>query len=491
MAEPSTFPEEHTSVPLVYQRLSGFAIASFGLSIAFAVYLIGAAAWGFYDRHPVLLSPVFQAMPVVGAALSLVALLLIHRAEGTLAGRKLAIWSWWLCVVFGVGYAAYYGATYAAVRQQADRFATRWLNELRQGKFNAAFLLTVPPAGRKGINPEDQETLNVRFNQPRNVPGPRSQMGHLDQFLYSGMVRVFLQGGPETQVEAGGIHDWEFKNGAYKVKRSYRVKSPEGAYDFNVTAIGAESREYEGREWFISLSETRIDEPKTQLSGLGTSIKNLRTQSTRFIERWGNKLLPRARDLQGAYLDSRDSAQRSNLQTQYGLRVLGAGLAAGATVPYLMPGLPFLSLSTALDSELARRLYLSEYDSLFHRNEILKSANVRIDEPASRDLVIACVKSLFGLTSSELSVGGITVESSCANERWGSDNSGRVRLPHDCIISLNKGTNPLYTAIATIVVESDPGALGTGTSLNWRVIHVELKRVEPRRVMTPAGEGIG
>src|SRR5262245_54983876 len=122
MVELSAFPEDRGSKPQFYRRLSGFAIAGFAAGLFFTVCLGWQAALALRSGSPVFLYPVIQAVPPIGVILSLIALLVIGRSEGTLAGRWLALSGMWLSLVAGLGYYAYYGATYIAVRQQADSF---------------------------------------------------------------------------------------------------------------------------------------------------------------------------------------------------------------------------------------------------------------------------------------------------------------------------------------------------------------------------------
>src|SRR5262249_22850490 len=170
---------------------------------------------------------VIVALPAVGAILSLTAILLIGRSEGTLAGVRLAQWGWWLSVVFGLGYAAYYGATRFAVCLKAENFSRVWFDKLTQGKVNDAFVDTLDPALRQSISREDERALEQRFNQPGGT-GPK---GQLSSFRESDIVRVLQQAGAQAQIEPLGVREWDYKAGAYKVKRVYRIRTEEGVFD--------------------------------------------------------------------------------------------------------------------------------------------------------------------------------------------------------------------------------------------------------------------
>src|SRR5947208_10532966 len=157
MADSTTFPEEHVVEPLVYRRVSGFAIAAIIVACCYGLIVLIACVSGLSKGTPVLLAPWLQAVSVLGTLLALAALVHIRRSEGTVAGGKLAFWSLLLSVFFGLGYAAYYVATYFAIRQQADNFTQSWFKKLEEGKINQAFLQGQNPATRQHVNPDDED----------------------------------------------------------------------------------------------------------------------------------------------------------------------------------------------------------------------------------------------------------------------------------------------------------------------------------------------
>ena len=56
MAELKHFPEESQAAPVIYQRVSGFAIAGFIVSAIFAADVSVEALLGVWNRSPVLIS---------------------------------------------------------------------------------------------------------------------------------------------------------------------------------------------------------------------------------------------------------------------------------------------------------------------------------------------------------------------------------------------------------------------------------------------------
>src|SRR5205823_8310149 len=57
---------------------------------------------------------------VLGIAFGLIGAFLIRQSEGTLAGRKVALWGAGLCTGAALSYWAYYAALSFAIRDQAD-----------------------------------------------------------------------------------------------------------------------------------------------------------------------------------------------------------------------------------------------------------------------------------------------------------------------------------------------------------------------------------
>ncbi|HEV8061088.1 MAG TPA: hypothetical protein VGP68_14505, partial [Gemmataceae bacterium] len=140
MAESTAFPKPREANDAGYRRVSGFAIAGLVVGILFVLFLLVQAIVGMMAHTTVLLPLWFEFIAVLGVALSLIGARSIRRADGTLAGMRIAQCGLWISLVTGLAYGAYYGATYLAVRQQADAFTEEWFDKIRKGKVNEAFL---------------------------------------------------------------------------------------------------------------------------------------------------------------------------------------------------------------------------------------------------------------------------------------------------------------------------------------------------------------
>ncbi len=469
MADPTTFPEEHVSEPLVYRRISGFAIAAFAMACGFAVITVTLCSVGLIRRSPVLLPASVQVFGVIAFVMALTAQLMIRRSEGTLAGMRLATWGFWVSTVLLVAYWSYYGATYFAVLNQGDTFTRAWFDKFKQSKVIAAFLDTKDPGVRQLVNPEDEEAFRVRFNEPL----PRRDMstkGAFDSFREHELVRLLLQGGAETQVKAQGVKEWDYKKGGgYNVKRAYQVSTPEGVFDVQLTVWG------EGRSWFLVWNEATIT--ATALSALGTNIAELRKQSMYKVDEWGRKLA--LGHLEAAYFDTREPAARTRILNEYASRLALTTFAAG-TAPVEGPGVAAIRWGAVLDSELTRRLYLPDYDTLFHRHGILNTDRAQFDAKATRDPVVSGIRDIFapGLASSRL--GGMRVEPHSAQRTWKTE-AGRLVMPHDCKLAFqDQGGNSRYGADVVVIAQSDPGPISASRNPTWRILKMELIRGEDR-----------
>jgi hypothetical protein len=478
MADPTTFPEEHVREPLIYRPISGFAIAAIIVAVSYALIVLLACIAGLSEATPVLLSPWLQVLAVIGAGLAIAAWVQIHRSEGTVAGMKLALSSLILSAFFGLGYGAYYVATYLAIRYQADTFVQGWFHKLQEGKINTAFLLTQDPAQRKNVNPEDEEGINARFPAAGMA---RQMLGKtpLEVFRENKVVHIVFQGGPSTRITPLGVKDWAYEAGAYRVMRTYQIDTDEGAFEAQVIVKGTQSktREYEGRQWSITTGGLKLDHE--EVSARGKEILALNEQTNQFLEEWGNKLVSNL--LEEAFLDTREPAERTRLARQYDSRRAALPvLALGITTVAPWAGANFLVLTTSPEfDELARQLLLPGYAEQFHRLAILKTDKFRAGDVEVRDQILTAVKGMFApVRMGEPRLLALKPGYISGYQTWKVDNAGRVQLPHDCRLSIGVGGKFKYSALATITLVSDPGALTAGRKPGWRVVSVELMNGE-------------
>jgi hypothetical protein len=141
-----------------YRALSVLALAALAGSLASLVVLVEPDAW---------------VLPLLGIALSTLALVRIVRSEQRLTGRWLAIASLGLSVAMGAAAPAdrlYYDSL---IRREAEQFGDRWFELLRNYEPARAFELTrhpenrLPPGSRGAVkDPERQRELDAYMTSP-------------------------------------------------------------------------------------------------------------------------------------------------------------------------------------------------------------------------------------------------------------------------------------------------------------------------------------
>src|ERR1700722_1633388 len=121
MTEP--LPSMQTpSEPIVYQPISGWAIAGFVTGCCFALFIVVSAAVAFYQGAPLFYADLIMVVPIAGVALSLYAQRHVQESEGTRAGADLARWGVRLSLVVGLIYFTIHYVTRYAVTSQANDF---------------------------------------------------------------------------------------------------------------------------------------------------------------------------------------------------------------------------------------------------------------------------------------------------------------------------------------------------------------------------------
>jgi hypothetical protein len=454
-----------------YKPLALAAIVGFSLAVLYAAFLVlcWLAAW--FTGKPLLMSPLTLVLPLVAVAVCALAWLQVQRSEGTRAGGRLALWGMALGGFFGLSYAAYLVASYAAVEQQADAFATRWLDMIRSHQLDEAFVLTRDPAQRPRVGPDLRRELEIRFNAtPDGAPH-----GDYATFLESDLVRLVNHGvtaedGASTQIKSLGARGWEYKDNGYKVQLLYEVTNPEGVTEVQVTAHGREEKEG-GRQWGVLLQETaplrRLQEtPRHQ------RLMELRELSGAFAEDWLKKIQYGKAD--EAFLDTQPPDQRPRLRAEYRAAELGAALAPGAVAARVAP---------LADREAAARLYLPGYRD-FLRGDLLQApADTFWAEGRLRTEIPDEARKLFDRPGEWLSP-FVRLEQP-RSPLW-SQQGDRLRFYHVFIGSVFRR----YAVRGVFLVDTDAGALdNVNESPAWRLAGIELqagKTLDERnRMMNP------
>ena len=415
MVESSAFPKPREANDAGYQRISSFAVAGLAVGVVFVVFLLLQVVIGLLSHSTVLLPLWLEFIAALGAALSLIGSRSIRRSDGTLAGLRIAKCGFWLSLVAGLGYGSYYGATYLAIRQQADAFAEDWFEKIRKGKVNEAFLMTLSPGVARDANPDDERTMIMRLSicaggRAQREAAPKA--GQLDQFRHNEIIQSLKQGGEKTKITPLGVSSWEHKEGTYLVRRVYGIETPEAMFDLRITAVGKDAPEAtEKGRWFVLFPETTVEKDSLRKSRLGVRLDQMRQSGYKFFaeeDGWANKIL--SGKLQAAFLDTPDP------------------------------------------------------------KNLLDFSHLTGEDKAARDAVELGLRNMMSHQSSGFVPGVFLARPTSMKRFWSVDGERRVLLPVDCQITIGPpGGAPVYYADAVAWLQGDPGQLEDDTGPRWRL----------------------
>ena len=259
---------------LVYRPISGLAVASVIVAAVYSLVILVLGGMAVYFGDALPLGTWSLLFPLTAGALALMARRQIRLSEGTQSGLTLANWGWWLSVGFGLGYGAIYVGTYLALTWQAQDFAHQFLTQIRDGKINDAFLKTQGPEERKGLDPNNQQLMTIRFGSL------------LKPFQRHEFVRILQQSGKDAVISDLGVNGWEYDKG-YHILQSFRISTPEGDFDTSLSLRSNEDRKARG--WRIVPTESDLTASKAILKPYGEALRKWRQDSQMFTFLWLQK----------------------------------------------------------------------------------------------------------------------------------------------------------------------------------------------------------
>jgi hypothetical protein len=462
-----------------YRPVSVLAIAGLSIALLQSLLLLGFAINALVKGSPLVdpwILPFALISLMAGGLLSLLAWWQIRQSEGTRAGLALAKWGWWLSLLFGLGYLAYYFAIDAAVGLEAKKFTDKWLDKLRDGDINGAFVMTLDPERQKNItpnNPEDMKPFMVKSSR-----GPSD----LQMFEVKDLTRFILQGGKDATVQSLGVHDWEYSSDAktYQVRLSYRIQTEEGTMDCLLTVKGSK-KSGGGRQWRIT--ETTITgTPK--LSDLGIAMDAWSNQSTKVAEGFLHKLA--FGNTWEAYLDLEPPRERDRLRRVFlaWSRVHVATWAASA-IGMGPGGVIERPASWALASTI---LPPAEGFRPFVEGKFLQGQEAFLakqpTENEQQEARLRALLSVFRGPAGEYRLLHPGINSPLFMRigrmaTWKREPNDRMRLTHNYQLYLAQvGTGPReppkYRYDIRLVTESDPGPVTIDRKPDWRIVSLEL-----------------
>ena len=466
-----------------YKPLSALALVAFIIGVVYAAIMGALIILAFFQGKTLFLPLWVILFPALAALAAVAARAQIRRSEGTLSGSALATWAWWLSLLFGFGFLAFYLGTYVAVGQQAQSFTDQWLNKLKEGELVDAFVLTQEPAQRKFDNPRDTEAIMQRYG----IMPKYGTKGPLAVFADRDIAQIFTQGGSGTHFRSLGAKNWDYDKGGYKVWQTYAIASPLGAWEVQVPVRSSESPEFEGRQWHVDFRDVTVT--ASLITQMGVMIDVWRETSRAFVKSWLAKLA--ADDLEGAYLDTCEPTKRK--QQEQNLRLCRAANRLQALAANLVAAgsgcataLSAASISVSLNPELECRGYLQGCQD-FLSGKLVDPEKLLVLNKYREDVTRGVIAEFADPSSMD-----IMLQDSTPHFTPGEHNDlGQVELKHDVRLQLfpkeeRDQDNPKYVVDATIVVQSDQGAYEPQRQPKWRVLSFKL-----RQANVPAAETKG
>jgi hypothetical protein len=457
-------PPKHPEGP-VYRPLSALALIAILLAGIYAatVAILGIAA--FVGGIPLILPMWTFVLPIAAAGVAALARLRLRSAEGALGGDALVTWTWRLVVVFGLGFLAYYFMTYLAVRQQAERFTEQFFQDLRDRKLIEAFLMVLEPAQRKHEKASDTGALYQRYGL-----NAKQQTGALTGFRNNPVVQLFLQGGPETVARSQGVSNWEYESEGFRLNETYVVSNALATAEVRLVLRSRQSKELEGRQWYIGLGELKIQGQPFR-SALGGMLEALKQHARLFALDWVTKL--KRNDALAMYVDTLPPDQRAGFLRKVRLHeaaelVLSA--AAGLEDPGAMgAGWPAKAVGLVFRPEGGGKEYEEFLEgSLVDASDLMAPANIR---PA----MLTTIKRRFRHPATV----NMRVTEQPGSIRPLSPDAAHVTIDQGIhIIVVKPVTDVTGTAEfayeAELVLESDEGPANATRAPQWRVKEIRL-----------------
>jgi hypothetical protein len=424
-------------------RVAAFA----GLGLAGVLAIVGmAGVVAFSSSSPWLLSMWTLALPIGAAVLCWVARLRVQSSEGTLGGLQLARWGMSLSLVFGLLYFAYLASTFLAVRTQATDFVAGWMDRMKKGELDRAYLDLIPSQSRPDEGPGLREAIEVKFNTPVSPTEP----GMFSQFQQNTYVRLIQLGGDDTTFQLENF-SWSQDKQAYVAEMRYQVTTPHVTFPLLVKVRGLEPLPGEkatGRQWHIVPEGTRLlQDPKPV--GEDTGLLEVPRAAIQMVHRFLDKL--HTRNLSEAYLDTLPSAERAR---QAEAKTL-------ADIPWLPP-LGDARDTAAYEKGLARFL---------RGNNVIADENTFWCDPDFRNEIVADAKQCF---NPEM-VFPPQIQFKPSTFPLIRKVNGKLQVCLDVVLPLGTPRGMKYLLSAAVVVESDSKDMPPPRN-SWRVVGLELLR---------------
>lgn len=467
-----------------YQPLAPLAVLGASLALIYAVIVIVGAVAALLNRSPWLMPTWTILVPLVTAALSAAGWFSVHISEGTRAGKNLAVAGVALSLVVGLGYWAYYAGTYFAVRAQANDFTLKWFDEIKKGDIDSAFRLTIEPSGRPRMDAGLHNELEVRFNtmsEATSRSGGGGGKGPLSFFEQHDVVRLIRLGGDEARIEPLGVASWEYAQGGYKVRRNYKITTPDLELPIRITvqsSAGAK-QQFEQRQWYVVMQESLLNKSEVKPTERGARLAGLKGQSGETLRAWQEYLM--GGQIEASYLATIPAEQREKQATALRQHFAECGaLGFGSAWTNGWAALIATCRAVAPSEQVAPGFAEYGRGALVHydKDKFWVGGQGEL-VPPTQERYAAEVRKLFR-RHEDGPPGALSFEST--RILYWRVVDGRLQVMHDAecrFASLN------LVVEADLVVECDASYLDSGPPALWRLVGLELRRGR----IVPAGRG--
>ncbi|QVL30647.1 hypothetical protein KIH39_17535 [Telmatocola sphagniphila] len=303
---------------LNYKPVSGFAVAAVVFSVLYTVIILALTIAAFVAKKPILIQELLL-LPALGLVFSIIGRSQIKKSEGTRVGLGLCNIAWWLSIVGGVMFAMYILANDFALRRQSQETAKKFMDAMKEGKWNTAFLLTVDPGRRASVTSDDAEALEAEFGKPMTAG-----------FRQNELIRIFNRYSSTGEVNylPLGVQSWESTPRGYEFRLGYQILCPEGIYGVSLVLKGFEGPNIRGRQWSVHVPQAEAAVTLVSRSPYGKLYQDIGSEAFSTAIRFVEKL--NSNQLESAYLMTRPIAEMSKNEANLsGQLLLSGGTLAG------------------------------------------------------------------------------------------------------------------------------------------------------------------
>jgi hypothetical protein len=251
-----------------YKPLAFLAVVAFGASLLFSIVTVTLTIVALVTRRQ-LLEVGLIPMAFIGVLLSIAGRWQIQRSEGARDGRRLTNIAWWLSVIGGCVYAAYFVGNVMAIKGQSRAFIKdNWMEALRSGRIDEAYYLTLNPDQRKSMTPAD-------------VP---KRFGDVDAFREEPLPKLFERSAGQCEVDLLDSPEWQETPQGLSVALNSLIKTTLGDYIVSIPALGVLSKDRGAREWYILRANVSVRQ--VSKSGYGWLLQMLEEDATNVLRNW-------------------------------------------------------------------------------------------------------------------------------------------------------------------------------------------------------------